>query len=225
MKAELARLCYGVLLATFFALVAGDGAGAFVPDGQWEGRWDPRDSCRDKKERRVTARIEDGKLHGEVDNQPESPGTFVAEIKPNGRFISTIKGLRHYDFRVYGKVTPSEIEAKWTGRNDCGPGEIVLHPVPTEPEAAPTESKSGRSNATSAQAALETLRAQGVITEEEYQAKLEALESKPPATVTAPSKRPPSDPRLVELDDLLISGAIGADEYLARRKAITGSSN
>ena len=225
MKAELTRLRYGVLLVSAFILVAGTHASAFVPDGRWEGRWDPGDSCRDKKERRVTARIEDGEIHGEVDNSPESPGKFVAEVKPNGKFISTIKGLRHYDFKVYGKVTPSEIEAKWTGRNDCGPGEIVLHPVSTEPEATPPEATSDGGDATSAQAALATLRAQGVITEEEYQAKLKALETAPPAKATAPAKPPPADPRLVELDDLLTSGAIDADEYLARRKAITGASN
>ncbi len=225
MNVELARLICGVLLATFFALVAGDGAGAFVPDGQWEGRWDPRGSCRDSKERRVTAKIVAGKLHGEVHNPPANPGVFVAEIKPNGKFISTIKGFKRDGFKVFGKVTAAEIEAKWSGRNDCGTGRLVLHPVTPEPEAAPPETKPNGGDAASALAALETLRAQGVITEEEYQAKLEALEGKPPAMLTAPADMPPPDPRLVELDDLLTSGAIGADEYLARRKAITGSDN
>ena len=221
MNVDLARLGYCALLATFFALVAGDGAGAFVPDGQWEGRWEPRDSCRDSSERRVTATIVAGKIRGEVHNPPADPGVFVAEVKPNGKFISTIKGLKRYGFRVYGKVTPSEIEAKWSGRNDCGTGRLVLRPVAPEPEAAPPETKPGGGNATSARAALETLRAQGVITEEEYQAKLKALGPAPPAAQIAPSDPPPPDPRLAELDDLLTSGAIDADEYLARRKVIT----
>ena len=223
MTVGLARLSVGVLVAGFFATFAG-GALAFVPDGRWEGRWEPRDSCRDRQERQVTAEILDGEIHGKVDNAPGNPGTFVAEVKPNGKFIATVKGFKRDTFKVFGRVTPAEIEAKFTGRNDCGPGKIVLRPVePDSPSAAAPETKAGQGGAPNALAALETLRAQGVITEEEYLAKLKDLAANPPAAQAAPAKRLPPDPRLRELDDLLTSGAIGADEYLARRRAITGS--
>lgn len=264
MSAQMIKFGSRALLAVVLAIVLVDSASAVeVRDGNWEGRWYPGNSCRDTRERRVTAYTEGGHIRGEVHNPPSDPGVFAADIEPSGRFTSTVAGLKRFSISVNGRASPSEIRATWEGRDDCGTGNFVLtwlgedeeipaeewvplepaaqepetveeepeaatvQPDPTpqksEPAAAPAEPAAGEPD--SARAALETLRKQGVITEDEYQAKLKALEPEAPALKMAPSDLPPPDPRLVELDDLLTSGAISADEYLQRRTAITGGGN
>ena len=240
----------GGLLAVLLTVTLVDGAWASsLPDGEWEGRWYPKNSCKDTRERPMTATTKDGHIRGEVINPHGTPGVFAADIKASGSFSATVVGLKRFGFSVKGKASSSEITANWEGRDDCGNGTFVLRLVKSDPavtklpeapapapapqpeiakqspSAAPAEPAAPLGEKDTARAALETLHRQGLISEEEYQAKLQALARPQPTIIMAPSDLPPPDPRLAELDDLLTNGAITADEYLQRRRVIIGSGN
>lgn len=236
----------GGLLAVLLSVALVDGAWASsLPDGEWEGRWYPKNSCKDTRERPMTATTKDGHIRGEVLNPHGTPGIFAADIKASGSFSATVVGLKRFGFSVKGKASASEITANWEGRDDCGNGTFVLRLVKSDPavtklpEAPAPQAKTAQPAASTApvtpgaaggedataRAALETLHRQGVISDEEYRAKLQAL-ARPAATIImAPSDLPPPDPRLAELDELLTNGSIDADEYLRRRRVIIGSDN
>lgn len=236
----------GGLLAVLLTVTLVNGAWASsLPDGEWEGRWYPKNSCKDTRERPMTATTKDGHIRGEVINPHGTPGVFAADIKASGSFSATVVGLKRFGFSVKGKASPSEITANWEGRDDCGNGTFVLRLVKSDPAVtklpeepapqpktakqtpptAPDEPGPPAAEEDTARAALDTLYQQGIISEEEYQAKLAALARPAPTIIMAPSDLPPPDPRLAELDDLLTNGSISADEYLKRRRVIIGTGN
>ncbi len=226
MRAKVIKLGGGPLLAVALAIAANGGASAAeIPDGDWEGRWYPKNSCRDTRERKVTAHTEGGHIRGEVHNPPADPGVFAADIEASGRFVSTVAGLKRYGFSVNGRATPSEISATWEGRDDCGNGTFVLSLLgggegitgqqqETEPPAAVAEPAPEEDGA--AIDALNRLYEQGLITEEEYQAKVAALEPE----AAAPAEAEEADPARAALDRLYDQGLITEEEYQAKLKAL-----
>ncbi len=73
-----------LIFVGFLTVTASTASAGTIPDGDWEGRWYPGDSCRDTKERRITARVSDGHITGQVHNPPRNPGAFGADFKPSG---------------------------------------------------------------------------------------------------------------------------------------------
>lgn len=200
-----------LVIAAALLLALPNGAGAAgLAEGQWAGTWYPGSSCRDTKERAITAEVAGGRIKGRVDNPHGRPGLFQGDIGEGGKFQANVHGLKSYSFTMFGQGGGSQASGRWTTRNDCGAGKFTLALVGASPSAAaPAQDESPRQ-------LLDRLLRDGLITEAEYQGKLTELSGGQPAAqpVAAPAPAPAGDDaRLQALQDLYSKGLISKADY------------
>ena len=195
-----------LLLAALLLAVPGAGQAAGLAEGQWAGTWYPGSSCRDTKERKITAEIAGGKIKGQVENRSGKPGLFQGEVQENGKFQANVHGLKSYSFTMFGQGGGGQVSGRWTTRNDCGAGRFTLALASAAPAAttapAPDESP---------QQLLDRLLQEGLITEAEHQQKSAELSGAQPAA--QPAAAPAGDERVQALQDLYQKGLISKADY------------
>ena len=201
------------ILAIAGALLALPSAGQAtgLTDGQWTGTWYPGSSCRDTKERKITAEVVGGRITGQVENQYGSAGRFQGEVKANGKFQANVHGLKSYSFTMFGQGGGGQVSGRWTTRNDCGAGKFTLSLASAAP-TAPAATVAPQNE--TPQQTLKRLLDDGLITESEYQEKLAELNAgQPAAQPAAVAPAASGDARVQALQDLYNKGLITKADY------------
>ena len=191
---------------------------AELADGAWQGTWFPGNSCRETRERRITATARDGKLQGSIENSSGQAGHLEATVDEDGSFRGSVLNLQRYTVTMYGRAGAGRITGSWTVREDCGRGKFELTLV----EAA--QGQAGASSDAKAPQALggkeeraalvQSFYDQGLITETEYKQTLARIGAPPPASSAAQTE---GGARLQTLQRLFQQRLITEDEY--KRKA------
>ena len=211
-----------LLLIALLLCLPGSGHAAGLSEGQWAGTWYPGSSCRDTKERKITAEVSGGEIKGRVENQYGKPGLFRGEVKDNGKFQANVHGLKSYSFTMFGQGGGGQVNGRWTTRNDCGAGKFTLALVTGAPAAATAPAAAPQDE--SPKQLLDRLLRDGLITESEYQQKLAELGGGQPAA--QPAAAPATgDARVTALQELYKKGLISQADYeqkLSQIQAETG---
>lgn len=194
-----------LLAAVLLSLPNGSDA-AGLTEGQWAGTWYPGSSCRDTKERAITAEVAAGKIKGQVENRHGRPGLFRGEVKENGNFQVNVRGLKSYSFTMFGQGGGGQVSGRWTTRNDCGAGKFTLALA----SAAPTAAAAAPANESPRQL-LDRLLQDGLITEAEHQETLSELGGGEAAA--QPTAAVPGDARVQALQELYQKGLISKADY------------
>ncbi len=191
------------------SLLSNPAEAAGLTEGQWSGTWYPGSSCRDTKERKITAEVAGGTIKGRVDNPHGKPGLFKGEVKENGRFQVNVHGLKSYSFTMFGQGGGNQASGRWTTRNDCGAGKFTLALASAAPAAAAVEAPKDETP----RQLLERLYNDGLITEAEYRQKLAELGGGQPAPEPAATAETGGDARVQALQDLYNKGLITKADY------------
>ena len=200
------RLIAALLLTGGLLVLPSTGEAAGLTEGQWAGTWYPGSSCRDTKERNITAEVAGGKIKGQVENQHGKPGLFQGEVEQSGKFQANVHGLKSYSFTMFGQGGGGQVNGRWTTRNDCGAGKFSLALVTAAPASAPTAAPADETP----QQLLDRLLQDGLITESEHQQKSAELSGGAPARPTATA---PGDERVEALRALYDKGLITKADY------------
>ena len=185
-----------------------------LTEGQWSGTWYPGSSCRDTKERQITAEVAGGTIKGRVDNPHGKPGLFKGEVEENGRFQVNVHGLKSYSFTMFGQGGGNQVSGRWTTRNDCGAGKFTLALASAAPAAAAATGVEGAPKDETPRQLLDRLYKDGLITEAEYQQKLAELGGgAQPAPQPAAKAATGGDARVQALQDLYDKGLITKADY------------
>ncbi len=192
---------------------------AASPDSVWQGRWEG--SCRVPGVRDMNIAIAGNQLVGEVITDRGRSGTFTAEVKENGRFAGSLSGLADQSIFVRGRIKDGGIKGSWSYPRDCGDGRFALSQVaaaqPVAGAVAPPQQRGSK------QTGLASLLEQGLITQAEYEAKLQSLNSGAVGVVAAATGPQVLDDRMAKLERLYQGGLITQTEFEQRRAELAGA--